>query len=100
MTGSEKQIKWATDIINLIKDMMDYAESSSKDNNLIAKAHEIHTNIIDNMNKSYAGYIIEDFRELQYEKGDMAEKYKSFATKLNLAKNWSGRNYRENICKE
>lgn len=99
MTGTEKQIAWATEIIDLIKTIFDEFERANKNYDNLQQIHEIAETIIKNMNDSYAGNIIEDFRNIVFYKNKINDSYREFCDKLFLASKFNKRDYRKNSYK-
>lgn len=96
MTGSEKQIKWATEIVRTIGNMFEIVECKNQNSELISQVAEIHRAVIKNMNNSYAGNIIDDFGYFTFDEHNVDDSYKNFSTKLAVAAKWKKRDYRKN----
>ena len=65
MKGTEKQIKWAEDIIEKIEKITTLFEEENKENAQIGAIKEMHKTILENMKNSYAGSIIHDFQDVK-----------------------------------
>lgn len=74
MKGTEKQIKWAEDIIERIEKYIALFEEENKENAQIGAVKEMHKIVLENMRNSYAGGIIHDFQDV--------ENYKNFVNAI------------------
>lgn len=67
MTGTEKQIKWATDILETIKNCINDYENNEKVKNdpRIEQVKELNKNIVENIENAYAGEVIDTFKDVE-----------------------------------
>lgn len=93
MRGTEKQIKWAQDIIETVSEIMKDAEEANANHPQISAIKKMHETILNNMKNASASNIIEDFRYIQHTK-DMNYDYKSMTSMLKMADHVYKRNYR------
>ena len=97
MKGTEKQIAWANDIIDNIKEIFKAAEEAQPNHPMIEQVKELHSKIIENMNNMYAGYIIDDFKNVErhIDKSKAMEDYENLTNKIIVAEYISKRSYRK-----
>lgn len=85
MKGSEKQIKWANDIIESISIIFANMEKSEENHPMIEQVREMHKKIINNMNESNAAEIIDDFKNVERHLNPTDEEIKDdYSQVLNL----------------
>lgn len=65
MTGSEKQIKWATEIKNRIVKIYDEVLSQNENHPNYAQVKAISEKLIANIESAYAGDVIDAFKNVQ-----------------------------------
>lgn len=92
MKGTEKQIKWAEDIIERVEKMASEFEEENKENAQIGAVKAMHKAIFENMKNSYAGSIIHDF-------GDV-ENYRDFANMIAVCAKAYKKDYRKSAQHE
>lgn len=101
LKGSEKQIAWATDIINRAESIIENFENSEKFDTAPAEIKSqlktLHSNMLENMKSSNAANIINDFHNLKVS-SDCAEDYKQFGSLLHLSMITYSRDYRKSAC--
>lgn len=64
MTGSEKQIKWATEIKNRIEKIYDEVLSKNENHPNYAQVKAISEKLISNIERSHAGDVIDAFNNV------------------------------------
>ena len=85
MKGSEKQIKWASDIIESINTIFANMEKLEENHPMIERVREMHKKIINNMNESNAAEIIDDFKNVERHLNPTDEEIKDdYSQVLNL----------------
>lgn len=85
MKGSEKQIKWASDIIESINTIFANMEKLEENHPMIEQVREMHKKIINNMNESNAAEIIDDFKNVERHLNPTDEEIKDdYSQVLNL----------------
>lgn len=87
MKGTEKQIKWAEDIIERIEKYVELFEEENKENAQIGAVKEMHKVILENMKNSYSGSIIHDFQDV--------ENYKDFVNQVAVCAKALKKDYRK-----
>ena len=94
MKGTEKQVAWATDIINTIQSIFHDAEEENANHQMIERVKEMHKLIIKNMTSGYAGDIIEDFKDIRHT-GKTREDYGDVINRIGVVEVLRKRNYRK-----
>ena len=98
MTGTEKQIAWAENIVSMFERVMNAFEKENSNNPQIDKLHEMHITIIENMRNSNAGTIIDDFKHYEMVISDDAEtineNYRKMTTEVMVAAKADKHDYR------
>lgn len=91
MKGTEKQIKWAENIIGEIKYILKKGEELNEGKEILPALKKLHEKFIENIEAKDAGTIIEDFRYTRHS-NDAMEDYRYLYGALMNAKN-AGRDY-------
>lgn len=94
MKGTEKQIKWAEDIIETVKTVFNNAETAQSNHAAINQVKEMHDRIINNMNNGNASDIIDDFKSIVIT-GKVMEDYASVLNRIVVCEKTKGREYRK-----
>lgn len=93
MKGTEKQVAWAKNIIEMIGDIFQSAEDMQSGHPMIEQVKMTHENILNNMKNSDATNIIDDFKVIT-KCGDVMEDYRSVINILSICEIMKGRKYR------
>lgn len=99
MKGSEKQIKWASDIIESINTIFTNMEKLEENHPMSEQVREMHKKIIKNMNESDAADIIDDFKNVERHLNPTDEEVKNDYSELvniiSICEMTKGRKYRD-----
>ena len=87
MTGSEKQIKWATEIKDRIEKIYSEVLEANKDHKNYTQVKALSENVIANISKAYAGDVIDTFKNV--------ETAKDLAFAVMYSKKFNGINWAE-----
>lgn len=94
MKGTEKQIKWAENIIETVKTIFNNAETTQSNHAAINQVKEMHDRIINNMNNGNASDIIDDFKSIVIT-GKAMEDYAEVFNRIVVCEKTKGREYRK-----
>lgn len=92
MKGSEKQIKWAVDIIDTAEDIMKNMEAANQGHEMYDQVCEMHKRVINNMKQATAWDIIDDFHNIK-STGNVNDDYILLTVCIKMAEH-IGRKYR------
>lgn len=94
MKGTEKQVAWAMDIINLVSEIMKDMEEANKNHPQIEMVKKMHSTVLNNMKNANASDIIDDFAGIEKKIGDVNGNYTALVSRMKTAEFTYKRNYR------
>lgn len=93
MKGTEKQVAWAMDIINLVCEIMKDMEEANKNHPQIEMVKKMHETVLNNMKNANASDIIDDFAGIK-KTSNMNSNYTDLVSRMKAAEHIHKRNYR------
>lgn len=95
MKGTEKQIAWAENIVEVIRMIFEEAEKVQENHPMIEQVKAMHKTIINNMENMHAGDVIDDFKDIvKHEENTMGD-YQFIVTRITTCEMTKGRVYRK-----
>lgn len=94
LQGSEKQVSYAKDIIKNVESAMKSYIKENEGHPAYNQVKEMADTILKNMKNSYAGDIIEDFKDVP-KSGSAEERFRKVIEGISFSKKFMGRDYRK-----